>query len=123
VHSMSRRREADFKEKEPIPPLFHFNPPHRSAVTSAPFDGCLHGAASAQMRDRCPDRESAWSSAEVSTRLPYPVCSVLRRHTPPMSASQTPYILRIPPFTLSTSSSHHHLLWPPFLLFSLNVRV
>jgi hypothetical protein len=85
VHSMSRRRESDLKEKEPIPPLFHVNPPHRSAVTPAPFEGCLNGAVSAQTRDRYPDRESAWSSNEVSTRLPYPVFSFLRRHSPPMS--------------------------------------
>jgi hypothetical protein len=97
VHSMSRRRESDLKEKEPIPPLFHINPPHRSAVTPAPFEGCLYGTVGAQTRDRCPDRE-AWSSTEVSTRLPYPVCSFLRRHSPPMSASPTPYILHTPPF-------------------------
>jgi hypothetical protein len=75
VHSMARRRESDPKEKEPIPPLFHINPPHRSAVTNGPFEGYLYGAADVQTRDRHPDRESVWSSAEVSTRLPYPVCS------------------------------------------------
>ena len=119
VHSMSRRREPDLKEKELIPPLFHVNPPHRSAITPAPFEGCLNGA---QTRDRYPDRESGWSSTEVSNQFPYSVCSFLRIHSPPMSASQTPYILLFPPFTLS-SSSHHYLLWPPFLLFFLNVRV
>ena len=125
VHCMSRRRESDLKEKEPTPPLFHINRPHRSAVMPAPFEGCLDGAVNGHTRDRCTDRDSGWSSTEVSTRLPYPVCRPLRRHTPPMSASQTPYILRIPLFThfTSCSSSQHHLLWPPFLLFSLNVRV
>lgn len=102
VHSLGRRRDSDLKEKEPIPPLFHINPPHRSAVTPAPFEGCLHGAVGAQTRDRYPDRELAWSSAEVSTRLPYPVCSLLRS---PGVGFSTPYILCIPPFTLSTSSS------------------
>jgi hypothetical protein len=120
VHSMGRRRESDLKEKEPIPPLFHINPPHRSAVTPAPFEGCLYGAVSAQTRDRCLDHELAWSSTEVSTRLPYPVCSLLRRLSPPMSASTSCASRH---FILSTSSSHHHLPWPPFLLFSLNVRV
>ena len=66
VHSM-RRRES---EKEPMPPLFHINPPHRGAVTHGPLEGYLYGAADAQTRDRHPDRESVWSSAEVSTRLP-----------------------------------------------------
>ena len=93
VHSMSRRRESDLREKEPIPPLFHINPPHPSAVTPAPFEGCLYSVVGAQTRDRYLDRESAWSSAEVSTRFPYPVCSFLRRHPPPISVSQTPYIL------------------------------
>ena len=74
VHSMSRRREADLKEKHPIRPLFHDNPPHRSAVTPAPFDGCLYGAVGAQTRDRYPDRESAWSSTEVS-HIPFVVFS------------------------------------------------
>jgi hypothetical protein len=78
VHSMSRRREL---EKEPIPPLFHINPPppHRGAVTHGPLEGYLYGVADAQTRDRHPDRESVWSSAEVSIRFPYPVCGFLRR--------------------------------------------
>jgi hypothetical protein len=87
VHSMSRHRESDLKGKEPIPPLFHINPPHRRAVTQAPFEGCLDGAVGAQTRDRYPDRESAWSSTEVSTRLPYPVCSFLWRHSPDVGFS------------------------------------
>ena len=68
VHSMGRRRESDLREKEPIPPLFPINPPHRNAVVQAPFEGYFYSAADAQMRDRHPDRESVWSSAEVSTR-------------------------------------------------------
>ena len=65
---MGRRRESDLREKEPIPPLFPINPPHRNAVVQAPFEGYFYSAADAQMRDRHPDRESVWSSAEVSTR-------------------------------------------------------
>jgi hypothetical protein len=67
VPSLSRRRESDIKEKEPIVPLFHINPPHRSAPPQRAFEGYLGGAAVAQGRDRHPDRESTWSSPEVST--------------------------------------------------------
>ncbi len=94
VHSMGRRRELDLKEKEPCPPLFHISYPHRGAVAPVPLEG--FGAANAQMRDRYPDREFAWSSTEVSTRLLYPVCTFLRRRFSPMLASRTPYILHIP---------------------------
>lgn len=92
VHSMSRRRES---EKEPMPPLFHLNPPHRGAVTHGPLEGYLYGAADAQTRDRHPDRESVWSSAEVSIRFPYPVCGLLRRLFP-RCRLLNPIILRIP---------------------------
>ncbi|KAI0268905.1 hypothetical protein BGY98DRAFT_1101407 [Russula aff. rugulosa BPL654] len=98
VHSMSRRRESDLKEKEPIPPLFHINPPHRSAVTPAPFEGCLYGAVSAQTRDRYPDRESAWSSTESSS-LPSPIPSNHQPLTP--SPSPSPPFHNALPETLS----------------------
>jgi hypothetical protein len=110
VHSMSRRRESDLKEKEPIPPLFHINPPHRSAVTPAPFEGCLYGAVSSQTRDRYPDRESAWSSTEVSTRLPYPVvvfsgdtlprCRLLKPHTS-CASLRLPFLPHLPTIIFS----------------------
>jgi hypothetical protein len=35
-------------------------------VTHGPLEGYLYGVADAQTRDRHPDRESVWSSAEVS---------------------------------------------------------
>lgn len=119
VHSLGRRHESDLKEKVPIPPLCHINPPHRSAVTPAPFEGCLYGAVGAQTRDRYPDRESAWSSAEVSTRLPYPVCSFLRS---PGVGFSTPVHLVYPavyPFFIF----HYYHPCPPLLLFPLNVPV
>ncbi|SRR6266478_9678290 len=119
VHSMSSRRESDLKEKELIPPPLHVNHPHRSAVTPAPFEGYLYGA-SAQTRDRYPDREFAWSSTEVSTRLPYSFCIFLRRLFPPMPLLKPHTSCASPPFTLSIPSSHRYLLYPPFL-FS-NVR-
>lgn len=110
VHSMVRRRESDLKEKEPIPPLFHINPPHRSAVTQGPFEGYLYSAADAQTRDRPPDRELVWSSTEVSARLPSLVCSFFRRLFPPMSAFSKPIHLVHPRcLPLSASSSHRYL--------------
>ncbi|KAH9993521.1 hypothetical protein BJV77DRAFT_997280 [Russula vinacea] len=96
VHSMGRRRESDLREKEPIPPLFPINPPHRNAVVQAPFEGYFYSAADAQMRDRHPDRESVWSSAESSS-LPSPIPSNHQPLTPSPSPS--------PPF-YSTTMSH-----------------
>jgi hypothetical protein len=75
VHSMGRRRELDLKEKELSPPLFHISYPHRGTVAPVPLDGYSYGTANAHMRDRYPDRELAWSSTEVSTRLLYPFFS------------------------------------------------
>ena len=80
VQSLSRRRESDIKEKELCVPLFHSNPPHRSAVRQIPFEGYPNGPVIAQARDRYPDRESMWSSPEVSARVTHTTRIFLRRY-------------------------------------------
>lgn len=120
VQSLSRRRESDIKEKEPLVPLFHPNPPHRSAVRQIPFDAYPNGAVSAQARDRYPDREPMWSSPEVSTRY---------RHHPNFSTQIIVYgvgflSIRLARVLLifSTPPSHHHPLLSQFSPFSTMFR-
>lgn len=114
VHSHTRRRrESDLREKEPLVPLFQTNPPHRSSAAQSPFESYLCGAAITQARDRHPDRESTWSSPEVSTRFSYAICTFLRRPFYSMSASE-PHLARPPfglsatPFLLCADPSHPH---------------
>lgn len=94
VRSLSRRRESDIKEKEPFVPLSHANPPHRSAVRQIPFEPYPDGAVIAQARDPYPDRESMWSSPEVSTRITYATRIFLPRYLYMVLAS-CPFVLRV----------------------------
>jgi len=93
VQSLSRRRESDIKEKEPFVPPFHANPPHRSAVRQIPLEGYPNGAAIAQARDRYPDRESMWSSPEVSSSVTCPTQSFLPIYLY-MELACCPFVLR-----------------------------
>ena len=95
VQSLSRRRESDVKEKEPFVPLFHSNPPHRSAVRQIPFEGYPNGAVIPQVRGRYPDRESMWSSPEVSARVTYATRIFLRRYLYMVLAFYPPFVSRM----------------------------
>jgi len=61
-----RRHESGLREKERMAPLCHSNS-YRGAALQNPFESYPYGPTVAQKRDRHADRESTWSSTEVST--------------------------------------------------------